>query len=1142
MLVLKVSEGATDIRVPYGKGIAGTVAATGKAMNISDAYADPNFDSQYDQRNGYQTRSMLCVPVRNGANNTVGVMQVLNKISVDKKASFSDEDEEILTILAAQAGVALHNADTHAVACIARERVKDVLSIVQDMHRDLGFISLMFTISTRVQRFVNSDRCTLYIVDRAKNELWTLQGEVNIRVPLNQGIAGAVAQGNEAINLANAYDDPRFNSDFDQKLGYQTRSVLAMPLRNGSGEVIAVVQLINKLDSSGVFSTDDEELLGTFLQIAGPILFNSHSHLTISSTQVKDDIGTEFTGKSSRGGQEMVEMNVISENDEEEALYVMPPPSLHVRAKPAKSPQQQIPEPVLEFNDSKLVLAIQALDAAWKNAKYLAASEEGASCRLSDSLRDALCTLLELVAYFNKPESVNISRLETVCTARVLGCLKRFVAINVDGVNPIGECCERKCEQKLLHFTLLSILFCMCRDRAIACSVMKEKLHNFIIKMCTTDELSNLETNLKEEQRIDLQDEEPFDPNDLMITIDPFDWCYKPVCTRLFKENIHAFFLPVGIRSLVCLLRGTKLPTDEISEFEQQTHRNRGRTKCSKCRKLPSIFSFPHYESRHQDTNKDHDLSKAPSYELTPLCFENRSASLEQQEIRALWTVVVSDGSRIHLAVRSLIALAICLPQPSHEYKYLLLDRGKILPIFQAYFYLPSISSDMYQRLESTIPWRTSGNEKPLVKLLPFQIIAAQLSTLKRLARAASLLFANNDNVSPVAVISMQHISTRERPPLSPIKKTRCLSGQTKKMIDNKHVSIQDRLNTVSIVANDEFVRWKNRHPLQQQSPERNHRRLAIKAMCADAESLRSHLVRSLEILCSGRQHPDPHQSFSDWIKSLPTLETLERERQYQQEMRQRQILEQQYQREALRRREREESVIMQLNDYNVPKESELTVQQEKHEHFRRMQAEIRQLERSGSDDDTPNEKLKGEFCANALEKMRREDLYYVERILQAKAKTKEEQDKRERTATNQASAIEEQRKLIARMRLLDEEKRLADRESMGMRVEDLLGRQMRFREAEKKKEELQNEWHERRTMHAEEHDCRSRWTLWDRSLAHQQEEVLRQQRAEARRLKRQQQREEKEIRAAWVESWDENGNKYYYNAVTGLSQWKSPL
>ncbi|RLN94644.1 hypothetical protein BBJ28_00009291 [Nothophytophthora sp. Chile5] len=299
------------------QGVAGTVAATGRAVNISDAYADPNFDSQYDQRNGYQTRSMLCVPVRNGDNNIVGVMQVLNKISIDKTKSFTDEDEEILTILASQAGVALSNADTHAMACIARERVKEVLSIVQDMHRDLGFISLMFTISTRIQKFVNSDRCTLYIVDRTKNELWTLQGEVNIRVPINQGIAGAVAQCNESINLANAYDDPRFNKDFDQKHGYQTRSVLAMPLRNEAGEVTAVVQLINKLDSSGIFTSDDEELLGTFLQIAGPILYSSHSHLPKPSGQSKDEVGTEFSGKSTRG-QDVIEMNVISENDEEE--------------------------------------------------------------------------------------------------------------------------------------------------------------------------------------------------------------------------------------------------------------------------------------------------------------------------------------------------------------------------------------------------------------------------------------------------------------------------------------------------------------------------------------------------------------------------------------------------------------------------------------------------------------------------------------------------------------------------------------------------------------------------------------------------------------------------------------------------------
>lgn len=46
-LVLTVAEGAKDIRVPIGQGIAGTVAATGETINIVDAYSDPRFSSRY---------------------------------------------------------------------------------------------------------------------------------------------------------------------------------------------------------------------------------------------------------------------------------------------------------------------------------------------------------------------------------------------------------------------------------------------------------------------------------------------------------------------------------------------------------------------------------------------------------------------------------------------------------------------------------------------------------------------------------------------------------------------------------------------------------------------------------------------------------------------------------------------------------------------------------------------------------------------------------------------------------------------------------------------------------------------------------------------------------------------------------------
>jgi signal transduction protein with GAF and PtsI domain len=317
MLALKVAEGATDIRIPLGKGIAGTVALTGKIVNILDAYMDPNFDSAYDIKTGYKTKSILCGPIRNTDGKIAGVIQVLNKISNTNHTGFTEMDEEILMMLAAQTGVALNNAKTHKMAVIAREKVKDVLNIVQDMHRDLGFNPLMFTISTRVQKLIESDRCTLYIVDRSKGELWTLQGEVNIRVPMNQGIAGAVATENMTVNIPDAYEDPRFNKDFDQKLGYRTKSVLVVQLINKRSKELEEEQ--GHLD--GIFTIEDEEILGTFLNIAGPILDNSQSHYLRTMQEENQNGGTEFTGKirqTKTNLHEAIEMKRITENEEDE--------------------------------------------------------------------------------------------------------------------------------------------------------------------------------------------------------------------------------------------------------------------------------------------------------------------------------------------------------------------------------------------------------------------------------------------------------------------------------------------------------------------------------------------------------------------------------------------------------------------------------------------------------------------------------------------------------------------------------------------------------------------------------------------------------------------------------------------------------
>jgi len=67
------------IRIPIGKGIAGRVAATGETQIIDDAWAHPDFNRDIDERTGYRTRTLLCVPIFNRKNEVFAVAQLLNK-------------------------------------------------------------------------------------------------------------------------------------------------------------------------------------------------------------------------------------------------------------------------------------------------------------------------------------------------------------------------------------------------------------------------------------------------------------------------------------------------------------------------------------------------------------------------------------------------------------------------------------------------------------------------------------------------------------------------------------------------------------------------------------------------------------------------------------------------------------------------------------------------------------------------------------------------------------------------------------------------------------------------------------------------------------------------------------------------------
>src|SRR5438128_2000180 len=80
-LYSRVAQGGLnrEIRILNNSGLAGHVFQTGEPIIAADAYADPRFNPSVDERTGYRTESIICVPVRTLSGETIGVMQCLNK-------------------------------------------------------------------------------------------------------------------------------------------------------------------------------------------------------------------------------------------------------------------------------------------------------------------------------------------------------------------------------------------------------------------------------------------------------------------------------------------------------------------------------------------------------------------------------------------------------------------------------------------------------------------------------------------------------------------------------------------------------------------------------------------------------------------------------------------------------------------------------------------------------------------------------------------------------------------------------------------------------------------------------------------------------------------------------------------------------
>ena len=118
-------------------------------------------------------------------------------------------------------------------------------------------------ISKYAKEIIEADRCSIFINDLEKGELWTTlsDGIDKIVIPQGTGIVGQTISEAKIILENDVQNNTNFMSDIDKNSGYKTHNIIASPIFDSNRNVVGVLELLNK---NGGFDTQDEKFMKFF--------------------------------------------------------------------------------------------------------------------------------------------------------------------------------------------------------------------------------------------------------------------------------------------------------------------------------------------------------------------------------------------------------------------------------------------------------------------------------------------------------------------------------------------------------------------------------------------------------------------------------------------------------------------------------------------------------------------------------------------------------------------------------------------------------------------------------------------------------------------------------------------------------------
>ncbi len=140
---------------------------------------------------------------------------------------------------------------------LSTDELWKILSVTKQLCAAADLDAMLERVINLARDVLDAERGTVFLYEMSSDSLVSrvATGNKEIRVPQGVGIVGECATTQKIVNVTDCYADSRFNQEVDKATGYVSRCLIAIPLIGVNGELVGVLQVLNKHD--GVFNFGD---------------------------------------------------------------------------------------------------------------------------------------------------------------------------------------------------------------------------------------------------------------------------------------------------------------------------------------------------------------------------------------------------------------------------------------------------------------------------------------------------------------------------------------------------------------------------------------------------------------------------------------------------------------------------------------------------------------------------------------------------------------------------------------------------------------------------------------------------------------------------------------------------------------------